>query len=61
MKMQVPSWLHATSEGPDDKGFWTLTVKPRRWFALYPSFWIFAIRHLRLRPFESQPIEEDPQ
>jgi len=56
-------WLRCTSVdyGTDDEGrHWvTLTAEPKRWYALRPSFWLFAIRHLRLRPYDAAPVVED--
>lgn len=52
-------WMDYTTTGPDVDGFVTLTAKPKRWYALRPSFWLFAVRHLRLRPYQAEPIEEE--
>lgn len=41
----------------DGRTWFHLEAKPKRWYALRPSFWLFAIRHLRLRPYGAQPIE----
>lgn len=52
-------WMESKAwETVEDGRVWMhLEAKPKRWYALRPSFWLFAIRHLRLRPYEAQPIE----
>jgi hypothetical protein len=53
--MEYEDWMSY-----EDGRWWGhISAKPKRWYALRPSFWLFAIRHLRLRPYEAQPIETD--
>lgn len=35
-------------------------AKPKRWYALRPSFWLFAIRHLRRRPYSEDVKAVEP-
>lgn len=44
------SWLRVESSGPDKDGWWTLKAEPKRWYALYPSFWLMAFRSRSLMP-----------
>lgn len=66
MKMRLGrelGWLdYRTWESVEDGKVWNhIEAKPKRWYALRPSFWLFAVRHLRLSAFEAQPIEESDE
>jgi hypothetical protein len=54
-------WLSYRSwETVEDGKVWHhIEAKPKRWYALRPSFWLFAVRHLRLSPYKAQPLENE--
>ena len=50
------NWVEVTAGG--DAGFYWLRAEPKRWYALYPSFWLMVIRTRSLMPSADVVIEE---